>query len=62
MKVLKEYVTVDLMEGKEYTYSDEIEQGFSLDRLLDERDRIGIPYELELCEGAKVIIIKDKEN
>ena len=59
--MMEKYVTIDLMSGDEYEYDNEIEQGFALDRLLDKRECIGIPYDIELLEGAKVIIIRDKK-
>ena len=52
------YLIIDVMENKYYSYSDEIEMGFALDMILDERDRLEIPYVLHRYNNSKVISIR----
>ena len=56
------YIIIDVMEGKYYSYSDEIEMGFSLDMILDERDKLEIPYVLHKYNNGKVISIRDVKS
>lgn len=53
------YIIIDTMENKYYTYLDSIEMGFSLDILLQERDRLEIPYKLVKYNNGNVIAIKE---
>lgn len=58
--MLKKFVIIDVMEQQYYYYNDSITQGFSLDKLLEERNRYGIPYKIEYYNNGKVIIIKSR--
>lgn len=52
------YIIIDVMEGKYYSYSDEIEMGFSLDSILAERDRLEVPYVFHTYNNGNVISIR----
>lgn len=40
------YIIIDEMEDEIYYCESEIEQGFTLDMILEERDRLEIPYHI----------------
>lgn len=52
------YIIIDVMEHKYYYYQDEIEMGFSLDMLLEERNRLEIPYRLISHNNGRVMVIR----
>lgn len=56
--MLKYYVIIDMMEQEYYYYYDEITMGFSLDKILEERDRLEIPYKVERFNNGNVLVIK----
>lgn len=53
------YVIIDTMEHEYYMYNDEIEMGFSLDNILEERDRLEIPYRIVRYNNGNVVVIKE---
>lgn len=52
------YVIIDVMENKIYNYSNEIEMGYSLDFILENRNRLEIPYKVTNYNNGKVISIR----
>ena len=55
------YIIIDMMEKKTYSYVTDIEMGFSLDMILEERERLEIPYKLDSFNFGKVLVIKGGE-
>ena len=53
------YIIIDVMENEIYRYCDEIEMGFSLDFILEERDRLEIPYKLRYYNFGRVVVIRN---
>jgi len=56
---MNKYFVIDRMEGKIYSYRDEIEMGFALDELLSNRDRLEIPYHLVSFNNGRIISIRE---
>lgn len=52
------YMIIDTMEHKIYRYSTDIEMGFAIDMVLEERDRLEIPYRLVYYNNGRVISIR----
>lgn len=52
------YVIIDVMEQEIYSFIDEIEMGFSLDWILEERDRLGIKYSIRRYNNGRVLSIR----
>ena len=55
--MLNKYVIIDKMENEIYYFNDEIDMGFSLDNIVDYRDRINIDYHYRYYNFGKVIVI-----
>ena len=60
--MLNKYVIIDYVGDGCYNYADDIEMGFSLDRILDEYDRHDLPIKVERYNYGKVYVIKIRER
>lgn len=54
------YVIIDYIENDYYYYSDDIEMGFALDRILDGYERYELPLNIIRYNNGKVYVIKMK--
>ena len=58
--MLNKYVIIDYVGNDYYYYSDEIDLGFGLDRVLDGYDRYELPLDVRSYNNGKVYVIKMK--
>lgn len=54
------YAIIDYIENDYYYYSDDIEMGFALDRILDGYERYELPLNIIRYNNGKVYVIKMK--
>lgn len=56
---MENYIIIDVMEHNIYFFTDYIEMGFALDRILQKRDDLEILYKLISYNYGKVISIRN---
>lgn len=56
---MENYIIIDVMEHNIYFFTDRIEMGFALDRILQKRDDLEIPCKLISYNYGKVISIRN---
>lgn len=60
--LVNKYVVIDYVGNDCYSYSNEIDMGFSVDRILDNYCRYDLPIITQRYNFGKIVVIKFKKE